>query len=91
MSEVRNDTAQSRFELETEAGTAFAAYRRDGEVWTFTHTEVPPAAEGHGVASRLVQAALEAVQAAGGRVVAQCAFVRAYIRRHPEWQGLAAD
>lgn len=91
MSEVRNNVARSRFELETQAGTAFAAYIREGDLWTFTHTIVPEEAEGRGVGSRLVHAALEVVQAAGGRIVPQCRFVAAYLQRHPEWQALAAD
>lgn len=90
MSEVRDNAARSRFELETEAGVAFAAYVRDGDVWTFTHTVVPPEAEGHGVGSRLVSTALVDVEAAGGRVVAQCPFVAAYIERHPDWRRLLA-
>ena len=91
MSEVRDNGARSRFELVTEAGTAFAAYTRDGDVWTFTHTIVPPEAEGHGVGSTLVRFALQTVDAAGGRVVPQCAFVRTYIEQHPEWQRLVTD
>lgn len=88
MSEVRDNAAESRFEVETEGGTAFAAYERSGDEWVFTHTIVPPEAEGHGVASTLIKAALEAVDKAGGRVVPQCRFVRAYIERHPEWRRL---
>lgn len=91
MSPVSDNAARSQFELETEAGTAVAAYRRSGDVWTFTHTIVPPEAEGHGVASALIRTALQTVDAAGGRVVPQCAFVRAYIDRHPEWARLLAD
>ena len=87
---VRNNEARSQFELPTDAGLAFAAYEREGEVWTFTHTIVPPEAEGHGVASALIRTALETVDGAGGRVVPQCRFVRAYIDRHPEWARLLA-
>lgn len=88
---VRDNAAAQRFELPTDAGTAFAAYERSGDIWAFTHTTVPPEAEGHGVASALIRHALEQVGAAGGRVVPQCAFVRAYIDRHPEWARLIAD
>lgn len=91
MSEVRHQEGRSRFELQTESGTAFAVYERDGDRWTFTHTVVPPEAEGHGVGSALVREALATVRAAGGRVVPQCPFVRAYLERHPEWQDLVAD
>ena len=91
MSDVRHDSGRSRFELPTDAGVAFAAYVRTGDVWTFTHTVVPPAAEGHGVGSTLIHAALQAVDAAEGRIVPQCPFVRAYLERHPEWQRLLVE
>ncbi len=53
----------------------------------FTHTEVEEAAEGHGVGSRLAHDALEHARATGQQVVALCPFVRAYLARHPEYQG----
>ncbi len=54
----------------------------------FTHTEVEPAAEGTGVGSTLVRAALDEVRASGRRVVALCPFVKAYVARHAEYQDL---
>ena len=63
---------------------------RIGDVVTFTHTVVPPEAEGHGVGSRLVAGALEQVRAAGLTIVPACAFVAAYVERHPEVRDLLA-
>lgn len=88
--DVTHDTAAHRFELATDAGPAFAAYTREGDVLTFTHTVVPPEAEGHGVGSRLLAGALAQVRAAGLRVVPRCPFVAAYVERHPEWRDLLA-
>jgi len=59
-------------------------------VITLTHTEVPPQARGHGVASRLVQGALEMVRTLGLKVVARCSFVHAYLAKHPEFHDLMA-
>lgn len=91
MPDVRDNPAASRFELPLGDGTvAFLDYRRrEGALW-LTHAEVPPAWEGKGVGSRLVQGALEQVRAAGGRVVPVCGFVVAWMRRHPEYDALRA-
>ncbi|MET1111313.1 MAG: GNAT family N-acetyltransferase [Allosphingosinicella sp.] len=90
MSEVRNNEAAHRYELEVEGQLALAAYRlRDGRI-TFTHTEVPTALEGRGVGSKLVKAALDDARAQGLKVVPACPFVKHYIDEHPEVQDLLA-
>jgi uncharacterized protein len=61
----------------------------DNVMW-LTHTEVPPALEGRGIAARLVQAALEHARAEGLRVKPACSYVRTYLKRHPEYQDLLA-
>ncbi len=54
----------------------------------FTHTEVPEALEGHGIAAKLAHTALEHARAQRLTVVPLCPFVASYIRRHAEYQGL---
>ncbi len=55
---VRHNAAAHRYEMDTDSGLAIAVYREQGDRMIFTHTEVPPADEGKGFASRLVGAAL---------------------------------
>jgi predicted GNAT family acetyltransferase len=88
MSEVRDNVAAKRFELDTDGALAIALYRLDGNTITFTHTEVPPRLQGRGIASRLVRDALENARARGLRVVPMCSFVADYVRRHPEFHDL---
>jgi predicted GNAT family acetyltransferase len=85
---VRDNRAEQEFELELDGHRAVAAYQREGGVITFTHTHVPHAIEGRGVGSKLVRAALDASRDAGLKVVPQCPFVAAYIKRHPEYREL---
>lgn len=54
----------------------------------FTHTGVPPAYEGQGIASALVKEGLAYARKEGYKVVPLCSFVAAYIKRHPEYADL---
>lgn len=85
---VRDNRAEQEFELDLDGHRAVAAYQREGGTITFTHTHVPKPLEGRGVGSRLVRAALDASRDQGLKVVAQCPFVAAYIKRHPEYRDL---
>ena len=85
---VRNNTAESRFELEADGHTALLFYRMEPGVITLVHTEVPPELSGHGVGSRLVRGALEQIKVMGLKVVAKCPFVSAYMGKHPEFNDL---
>ena len=89
MTAVRDNRDQNRFELDTEAGTAFANYRRTPAVVIITHTETPRALRGRGIASELVKGALELIRADGHKVIAGCGFVVDYLDKHPEYADLA--
>ena len=56
----------------------------------FTHTIVEPEFEGRGIGSKLVREELDDVRRRGLKVTPLCPFVRAFIRRHPEYQDLVA-
>ena len=84
MTEVHDNRERSRFELPVDGHVAFAAYERIGDRIVFTHTIVPRELEGRGIGTRLIEAALAQVRAEGLKVVPQCAFVAAYLRKHPE-------
>ena len=85
MNQVRDNKAQSRFELDVEGGVAFANYRLTPSAVIITHTETPRALRGRGVASELVAGALELIRADGRKVIAGCSFVVDYLRKHREY------
>jgi hypothetical protein len=87
---VTNNRADSQYELTVDGHKALAAYSLEGEVISFTHTEVPSELEGQGVGSRLIEGALEQVREEGLKVVPLCSFVRHYIETHAEAQDLLA-
>jgi uncharacterized protein len=88
MSDVIDNRTRHRFELEVEGHLATEHYRLDGNVITFVHTEVPKELGGKGVGSRLVQGALDQIRAAGLKLIPECPFVKAWLEKHPEYQGL---
>jgi predicted GNAT family acetyltransferase len=88
MTNVRDNTALSRFELDVEGAVAFANYRRTPGTVIITHTETPRALRGRGIASELVQGALELIRTDGLKVIAGCGFVVDYLRKHPEFADL---
>ncbi len=87
-SAVRDNKALSRFEFDIEGGVAFANYRLTQSAVVITHTETPRALRGRGIASELVNGALELIRADGMKVVAGCGFVVDYLRQHPEFRDL---
>jgi len=87
---ILNNEAEQRYELWVGDALALAAYKLEGDVIRFTHTEVPKALEGQGIGSRLIGNALDDVRRRGLKVVPLCPFVRRYIERHPEAQDLLA-
>jgi predicted GNAT family acetyltransferase len=85
MAMVRDNKAQSRFELDVEGGVAFANYRMTPAAVIITHTETPRALRGHGIASQLIEGALTLIRADGRKVIAGCGFVVDYLNKHPEY------
>ena len=85
MTDVRDNKAQHRFELDVEGSVAFANYRTTPAAIIITHTETPRA-----FASQLVKGALELIRADGRKVIAGCGFVVDYLHKHPEYGNLVA-
>ena len=77
-----------RFEIKVDQLLAVLEYEMHGNRIVFTHTGVPPALEGQGVASRLARVALEHARENSYKVVPACEFMDVYIRRHREYQPL---
>lgn len=87
---VQDNAAQHRFELNLDGRTAFATYRQSDDVISILHTEVPAELNGKGYGSALVRGVLDLIRARGQKVRPMCAFVRFFIREHPEYADLLA-
>jgi predicted GNAT family acetyltransferase len=88
---VVDDPSARRFEARVgDQMAGFSEYRlKPGQI-VFTHTEVDPAFEGQGVGSRLAAGVLDAARQRGLAVIPLCPFIRAYIKRHPQYADLVA-
>lgn len=78
---VVDNTSTSRFEMLVDGETAFLAYKRDALGLTLLHTEVPEHLRRRGFGSTLVQAAIDSGRSDGLRIIAECAFAKAYLRK----------
>ncbi len=88
--QVQHNSGQQRFECHVDGLLCLADYHlRDG-VMHMTHTEVPPALGGRGIAAALVGAALAHATHANLKVNPACSYVRLYMQRHPETLALQA-
>ena len=86
--EVRNNAAENRYEVTIDGQLSMIEYQLHNNRITFTHTGVPPALGGQGIASKIAKFALEDSRAKGYQVRPLCPFVVKYIERHPEYQSL---
>lgn len=88
--DVQHDPAQRHFSATVDGVRAELEYRQRDGVIEITHTRVPPAIGGRGIAAALVRTALEYADAEGLKVVPTCSYAASYIERHPQYQGLLA-
>ena len=79
---IRNE-ATNRFELQVGEHLAFIDYKigRSGDMY-MVHTEVPKELGGQGVGKKVVVEPLAIAEKEDFKIVPNCPYVRAYIKRH---------
>ena len=87
---IEHDRAAHRFETQVDGAQCELHYTWASGVMTITHTGVPAAVGGRGIASALVQAAFVAARNEGWKMALACSYAAAWIRRHPEYRDLLA-
>ena len=88
--DIVHDAAAHQFQVTLEGYRGELDYTlRDGAM-IITHTGVPPAIGGRGVAAELTRVALDTARREGWKVVPACSYAAAFIRRHPEFGDLLA-
>jgi predicted GNAT family acetyltransferase len=78
--------------IEGEEPTGYLEWEPRGEnVRVATHTVVPPAIGGRGIAAELVERLVADAREQGFRIVPECSYVAAKFDRNPDWRDLRAD
>lgn len=84
MAEITHDSDARRFETTLDGQLAGLDYEIEDGRMIITHTRVPDAIAGRGVAGRLVQAAFDHARTAGLRVRPVCSYAAAWATRHAD-------
>ncbi|HET6912056.1 MAG TPA: GNAT family N-acetyltransferase [Rhodanobacteraceae bacterium] len=86
--QVIHQPAAQEFSVEVDGYIGVLNYHLRGDTMTITHTLVPEAIGGRGIAAELMRVALETARAQGWKVVPMCSYAAVYMRRHPEYADL---
>ena len=89
--EITHDPESRRFSTVVEGYECEVDYRLVGSTMTITHTGVPQAVGGRGIAAQLMHAALTEAAARGWKVVPACSYAAAFMRRHTEFEHLGLE
>lgn len=81
---ITHDQAANRFTAEVEGHTGFVEYEPGDGMITITHTVVPKAIGGRGIAGHLVAAAVDYASAEGLKVAPRCSYAAEWFDRHPD-------
>ena len=89
--EVLHIASAHRYEIRVGdelAGFTIAEPTDDAGVILFPHTEIAAAFEGKGLASVLVQGALDDIRERELRIRVTCPYILAWLPKHPEYEDL---
>ena len=88
---VTDNTEAGRHEIHVDGELAgFAEYYRHGGVIAYLHTEIKPDFGDRGLATQLIRGALDDARASELQVEPFCQFVRAFVKKNPEYRDLVA-
>ena len=87
---VVHDAASRHFTLSVDGRQARLEYECEGQLMVITHTVVPPAVGGRGIAAQLMKVALDHARKQQWKVKAACSYAMAYVRKHHEYSDLLA-
>jgi len=87
---IQHDAKAQRFNTVVDDVTGHVEYELAGDVMTLTHTIVPSAIGGRGIAGALVKAAFDHARSEGWKVVPQCSYADTWMQKHPDYEVLRA-
>lgn len=87
---ITHNQAKSRFEYTEQEMLCVLDYVLHDNLAVFTHTGVPPALGGRGIAADLVRFGLDTARSLGWKIRPDCSYVAAFIERNKQYQDLLA-
>jgi predicted GNAT family acetyltransferase len=88
--EIKDNTAQSRFELVEQGHTAYANYRLEGPVLAIKYVFSPEELRGQGTAGRLMEGIAKKASAENLKIMPICGYAASWLRKHKEHHDLIA-
>ena len=85
---VKDNPAQSRYELDVDGRIVYANYRRQGSTLYIPYVEAPPSLRGTGAAGRLMEGVMDHARAERLKIVPICGYAALWMRRHREHHDL---
>ena len=82
---ITQDFQRHCFSAQVDGHRCVVDYVLNQGVMTITHTGVPDAVGGRGIAAELTKFALDTARKDGLKIVPVCSYTAAYVRRHPEY------
>jgi hypothetical protein len=87
---VQHQPENERFAVVADGEEAVVDYRIEDGVMSITHTGVPEAIGGRGIAGDLVRAAFDFARAEGLKVRPLCSYAETWSRRHADYADVLA-
>lgn len=83
--DISHDPEMRRFSAVVDGHACEVDYQLSGTVMTITHTGVPEAVGGRGIAAELMRATLTEADTRGWTVIPACSYAAGFMRKHPEF------
>lgn len=88
--EITHDSENNVFLVVVDGVTCELEYRLEGTTMNITHTGVPQAVGGRGIAALLTQFAVQVAEAKHWKVRPACSYAQAWFQRNPAYGHLLA-
>ncbi|PHS33722.1 MAG: N-acetyltransferase [Sulfurovum sp.] len=85
---LKHNQKENKYEFHIDGHIAYITYDNQDGVLHLTHTIVPDALAGKGLAKKLTIAVMNEIELQGLKVQPQCSYIVAFMEKNPEYQHL---